>query len=93
MKANKVYIEIDSDLFDKIKNISGSDYEEIKTDEKILVDNEHIIYMLDDLLDELDYQKDRFEEKENQFKTMYSDEGLLTRISALEGALNIKRNN
>lgn len=93
MKENKTYIEIDSDLFDKIKNISGSDYEEIRTDEKILVDNKHIIYMLDDLLDELDYQKDRFEEKENQFKTMYSDEGLLTRISALEGALNIKRNN
>lgn len=93
MKANKVYIEIDSDLFDKIKNISGSDYEEIKTDEKILVDNEHIIYMLDDLLNELDYQKERFEEKENQFKTMYSNEGLLTRVSALEGALNIKRNN
>ena len=90
MKENKVYIEIDSDLFDKIKNISGSDYEEIRTDEKILVDNKHIIYMLDDLLDELDYQKERFEEKENQFKTMYSDEGLLTRISALEGALNIK---
>ena len=93
MKENKVYIEIDSDLFDKIKNISGSDYEEIRTDEKILVDNKHIIYMLDDLLNELDYQKERFEEKENQFKTMYSDEGLLTRISALEGALNIKRNN
>lgn len=93
MKENKAYIEIDSDLFDKIKNISGSDYEEIRTDEKILVDNKHIIYMLDDLLDELDYQKERFEEKENQFKTMYSDEGLLTRISALEGALNIKRNN
>lgn len=93
MKENKVYIELDSDLFDKIKNISGSDYEEIKTDEKILVDNKHIIYMLDDLLNELDYQKERFEEKENQFKTMYSDEGLLTRISALEGALNIKRNN
>ena len=93
MKENKVYIEIDSDLFEKIKNISGSDYEEIRTDEKILVDNKHIIYMLDDLLDELDYQKERFEEKENQFKTMYSDEGLLTRISALEGALNIKRNN
>ena len=93
MKENKVYIEIDSDLFDKIKNISGSDYEEIKTDEKTFVDSKHIIYMLDDLLDELDYQKDRFEEKENQFKTMYSDEGLLTRISALEGALNIKRNN
>jgi hypothetical protein len=93
MEEHKVYIEIDSDLFDKIKNISGSDYDEIRTDEKILVDNKHIIYMLDDLLNELDYQKERFEEKENQFKTMYSNEGLLTRISALEGALNIKRNN
>lgn len=91
MEENKVYLEIENGLFDKIKKISGTDYEEIRIDEKILVDNQSMVFMLNDLLDELDYQKDRFEEEKNHFQTMYSDDGLQTRIYALEGALNEER--
>ena len=91
MKKNNIYLEIDNDLLDKVKKISGTEYAEIRIDEKTLVDKENLMYMLYDLLDELDYQKDRFEERENKFKTMYSDDGLQTRIYALEGALNEER--
>ena len=89
---SKTYIELDNKIFDKIKSISGrDDYEEIRIEDGILVDSKHIIYMLDDLLDELDYQQNQFEEREQQFQTMYSDDGLQTRIYALEGALNEER--
>lgn len=92
MEENKVYITLDSKLLDKIKKISGrDDYEELVFEDGILVDSKHIIYMLDDLLDELDYQQNQFEEREQQFQTMYSDDGLQTRIYALEGALNEER--
>lgn len=88
---NKAYILIENEIFDRTKKISGRDYEEIRCEDGILVDSKHIIYMLDDLLDELDYQQNQFEEREQQFQTMYSDDGLQTRIYALEGALNEER--
>ena len=92
MEESKTYIVLENKFFDKIKKISGrDDYEEIRVEDGTLVDSKHIIYMLDDLLDELDYQQNQFEEREQQFQTMYSDDGLQSRIYALEGALNEER--
>lgn len=88
---NKAYILIENEVFDRTKKISGRDYEEIRCEDGILVDGRHIVDMIYDLLDELDYQQNLFEEKEQQFQTMYSDEGLQTRIAILENSLNAER--
>lgn len=64
-------MKIKKDLYDRVSNLTWTDYEGIETGDKVYVEEEVIESMLLDLIVEIDRLKEKYEDLENDVEENY----------------------
>lgn len=64
-------MKIKKDLYDRVSNLTWTDYEGIEKGEKVYVEEEVIESMLLDLIVEIDRLKEKYEDLENDVEENY----------------------